>query len=132
MPKLSVLPHGHYARALAEIERAKGMVEDWLRDYAKVGTQKATQIAQWLASSEHGSHGKPISVVEATASGLKIKRLEDDQGLQDLVLAVFHATMITFDSTACVKFVENHLGRGFYQGFQILPGQPQQQAPPSV
>jgi hypothetical protein len=132
VPKLSVLPHGHYAHALAALDRASNLVEQWLSRYAKLPPEKATQIAKWLASSQHGSHGKPISVVEAAASGLKIKCLEEDQGLQDLVLAIFHATMITFESTPCVKFVENHLGRGFYQLFQFPPGQPQQQTPPSV
>src|SRR6267378_2613708 len=29
VPKLSVLPHGHYAHALAAIDRASSLVQDW-------------------------------------------------------------------------------------------------------
>jgi hypothetical protein len=127
VPKLSVLPHGHYAHALAAIERASSLVQNWLERYAKLDGDSAARCAEWLASSEHGSHGKPISFPEAEAHGLKVKPLEADQDLQNLVLAVFHTTMLTFDGTPCIKMVENHEGRGFYQFPQLLVSQQVQQ-----
>ena len=46
--------------------------------------------------------------------GLIIEDLESDQKLQDLVLSVFHATMLTFDSgVGVVKIIQNHLGNMF-------------------
>jgi hypothetical protein len=132
VPKLSVLPHGYYSLARISIERAKALVGDWLERYMRLDQAKANQLAEWLASPEHGSHGKPISITEATAHGLNIKALEENQTLQDLVLAVFHSTMLTFEGTLCLKFVENHLGRGFFQMMPQVPQVPtgQRPAPP--
>jgi hypothetical protein len=133
VPKLSVLPHGYYSLAKISIDRAKGLVGEWLRQHMKLDQDKANQIAEWLASSEHGSHGKPISITEASSHNLNITALEQDQNLQDLVLAVFHSTMLTFEGTSCLKFVENHLGRGFFQMQQPqMTTGPRQAPPPSV
>ena len=128
VPKLSVLQHGYFSVAKTVIERAESLCREWLNSYMKLAPEKATDIAQWLASKEHGSHGKPIAVADAEARGLKISRLEHDQVLQDMVLSVFHCTMLTLERTPCAKFVENHLGKGFFQ--MQLPGIPQIQAQP--
>ena len=58
--------------------------------------------------------------------GLMIKDLEEDQGFQDLVLCVFHATTHTFSGTSVSKIIENHLGRSFIL-FQFV--QPQYSVP---
>src|SRR5258707_1125283 len=78
VPKLSVLPQGHYAQALAAIERARSLVQKWLERYAKLDGDGGARCAEWLASGEHGSHGKPISFPEAEARVLKVKPLEAD------------------------------------------------------
>ena len=39
--------------------------------------------------------------------------MEDDDVLQDLVLSLHHAYMITFDSSAAVKIIENHNGKRY-------------------
>jgi len=127
VPKLSILPHGYYAHALTAVERARSLVGSWLERYAKLDHDRVGGCAEWLASSEHGSHGKPISFPEAEAHGLNVKALEANQDLQNLVLAVFHTTMLTFDGTPCLKIVENHEGRGYYQFPQLLVGQQVQQ-----
>jgi len=48
-----------------------------------------------------------------------VERLEEDQMLQELVLSVFHAIMVTFQVTPCVKIVENQNGKGVYTTLQI-------------
>ena len=58
-------------------------------------------------------HAKALEV------GLKVERLEEDQGLQERVLSVFHATMVTFAVTPCVKLVENHTGRGTFLQVEV-------------
>jgi hypothetical protein len=108
-------------------DRASSLVQSWLERYGKLDREKAARCAEWLASSEHGSHGKPISFPEAEAHGLNVKSLEAEQDLQNLVLAVFHTTMLTFDGTPCAKMVENHEGRGFYLFPQLPVGQQVQQ-----
>src|SRR5260221_9918649 len=97
VPKLSVLPHGHYAHALAAIERASSLVQNWLERYAKLDGHSAARCAEWLASSEPGSPGKPVSFPEAEAHGLKVKPLEADQDLQNLVCRLLLEKKKNFD-----------------------------------
>jgi ATP-dependent protease ClpP protease subunit len=124
-PKLATLwvnrinsyPHGFFKKCEDTIKLAKTMVETWLNAYmfATDHDKKGKEIADWLGSaSEHLTHGKPIDITAASAKGLKITQLEDDQKLQDIVLSIFHATMVTFDVTPCVKLIENHNGNGWF------------------
>jgi membrane-bound ClpP family serine protease len=70
------------------------------------------------------THGRHIGLEEAkTIFGDHIVELESDQKLQDLVLTVHHASIITLQATACYKMIENHEGRAFMQvvKMQIVP-----------
>ncbi len=124
-PKLATLwvnrinsyPHGFFKKCEDTIRLAKTMVETWLDSYMFKNDQieNGKTIAEWLGSaSEHLTHGKPIDIKAAKDKGLKITLLEDDPKLQDLVLSIFHATMVTFDVTQCVKMIENHNGKGWF------------------
>jgi len=70
------------------------------------------------------------------AQGLKVQHLEANQDEQDAFLSVFHAYMHTFNITAAVKIIENHLGKAFLklravQGPSMIPGAaPGQPQPP--
>lgn len=69
------------------------------------------------------THGRPIRVEELeNVEGLRIRRLETDDGLQDDVLTIYHALDITFGGPA-VKIVENHLGNRKVRAVQsvVLP-----------
>ena len=56
-------------------------------------------------------HDKHISIDEAQHIGLKIKSLERMPALQEAVLSVHHAYMLTFSNNAKVaKIIENHNG----------------------
>jgi hypothetical protein len=124
VPRLNLLPHGFISIAETTIKRSKELVEKWLIDFMKRSPEKAAEIASWLASYEHRSHGKPIDCDTARSKGLEIIALEDDQKLQDAVLSVYHATMITFEVTPCVKIVENQLGKGSYTIMHQQAGKP--------
>lgn len=124
-PKLATLwvsrinsyPHGFFKKCEDTIKLGKKMVESWLTDYMFKGetTRAPSDIAEWLGSaSEHLTHGKPIDINSARAHKLKVSALEDDPELQDLVLSVFHSTMLTFDVSSCVKIIENQNGKGWY------------------
>ncbi|KKM06474.1 hypothetical protein LCGC14_1743650 [marine sediment metagenome] len=113
-----------YAPALLiECENAIGLskelVRKWLKTYMfKEKGDEAEKIAAEISSrlSDHNlykSHGRHIGIKEAKDFGLEIKELEEDQTLQDLVLSIFHATTHSFDATAAVKIIENHLGNAF-------------------
>ena len=72
------------------------------------------------SSAEHKTHGRPISAALARGQGLKIVPLEDDQLLQDKMLSVYHAVMLTFEKTNCVKIIESHEGKGFYVALHAM------------
>ncbi len=92
------------------------MVADWLHKYMKLDKPKAERVAEVLAdANRHKIHNRPLDFNKLQSLNLTVKRLEEDQDLQDAVLSVFHATTVTFESTPCIKIVENHLGKGVYQ-----------------
>ena len=117
--KLKDYPPGIIQIANDTVNLAKEKVSYWLQKYMFAreadAASKAKTIAEWLGDAHlHKTHGHPISFDEASQHGLIVKRLEDDAELQDLVLSVYHATMVTFEVTGCIRFVENHLGKGLF------------------
>lgn len=56
------------------------------------------------------SHARHLSAARCEEIGLKVLRLEDNQELQEAVLSVHHACMLTFSATHAVKMIENHMG----------------------
>jgi len=75
---------------------------------------KATQIAKWFGSADSydrfRTHARPIRYPELQGLGLRIRRLEDDDDLQDAVLSILHVNEITFNGPAA-KIIENHDNR---------------------
>ena len=64
---------------------------------------------------ENKEHGKHIHAEELREIGLPITDLEDDQGLQDLVLNIHHCYILTLQNTNSYKAIENHLGVGMFK-----------------
>ena len=106
---------------------ANEMVEQWLlsgmlsnlaaKDKAKAQSQ-AKKIIEHLA--DHAltkSHGRHISAKDCTDIGLTVEMLEEKgkEKLQDAVLSVHHACMLTLMETNALKIIENHTGVGFLQ-----------------
>jgi len=102
------------------IEHAADIVNMWLitgmfKDDADA-TTKAQQIV--TALNDHAgtkTHERHLHIEDAVGFGLKVMRLEDDQGLQDLVLTVHHSYMHTFANTQAGKIIENHCGAAIVQ-----------------
>lgn len=59
------------------------------------------------------SHARHLSIERCREMGLKVSALEKDDRLQDAVLSLHHACMLTFSATRAFKIVENHLGIAF-------------------
>lgn len=115
--RINQYPHGFFRKCQELIELSESMVGDWLHKYmfASAKNNKSKKIAEWLAKAGiHKSHGRPLGFDLVKSKGLKVIRLEDDQDLQELVLSIFHSTMITFDTTHCVKLIENQNGAGWF------------------
>lgn len=123
LERIKNLPFGILTMCEVTNKLSKEKAISWLTSFMFKGEleaeDKSKAIAEWLGSFQnHNTHGHPISIVEAQKHGLKVKALEDDSKLQDLVLSVFHAAMITFAMTSCIKMVENQNGLGRYLGFR--------------
>ena len=123
IPKLTTWPAGILDICEKHIKLAKEKVALWLKSYMFAGTENAEEIssniAEWLGNDvNHLTHGHPISIKEAEEHGLKVIALEMDQELQDKVLSVFHASIVTMEMTSCVKIIENHLGVGVFTQVQ--------------
>jgi ATP-dependent protease ClpP protease subunit len=55
-------------------------------------------------------HSRHFDIDWCKEIGLKIIDMEENQDLQDLILSIHHATMITFSLTNSYKIIENHRG----------------------
>lgn len=100
------------------INMSQNLIKDWLRRFMFNNDATMEPLINSIASylSDHDnfkSHGRHISREKAQKIGLKIKKLEEDQNFQDLVLSVFHATTHTFTATPAMKIIENQNGKAF-------------------
>lgn len=76
-----------------------------------VAPEKARRVVDFLNEHENTKiHARHIDLEKAVSCGLKIKRLEDDNELQDAVLTVHHCYMHTFANSQAVKITENQMG----------------------
>lgn len=112
--KLQQYPAAFMKSCQDAIDLSENLVKDWLSDCMLKGekTDKINQVANFLNSHDKSkNHGRHFDYKICQEIGLKIKLLEDNQQLQDAVLSVHHATMLTFDRSECVKIIENHNGQ---------------------
>jgi hypothetical protein len=66
------------------------------------------------------SHARHLSASKCKDIGLNIERLEDNQDVQDAVLAVHYACIHTLSGTLTSKIIENHNGIAFVQHIQVI------------
>lgn len=118
------------------LELAQDLAAEWLERWmfqgATDGAASARRIAEELADhTKFKSHGRPVHRDAASAMGLKIIALEDDQTLQDLVLSVYHAVTHVMAATGTAKVIENHVGAAYVRVVQqmMAPVQVIQQPP---
>jgi ATP-dependent protease ClpP protease subunit len=113
---------------IGECQKAITWSEQLLRDWLKTGMfqgeadpdEKISGIAREL--TDHAltlSHSRHLSAEKCLAMGLNVEMLESDQQLQDAVLSVHHACMLTLSQTAAMKLIENQQGIAFIQQIQV-------------
>ena len=100
------------------IDWSNEMTVEWLKTGMFAGdadaAEKATRIVKELA--DHAvtkSHARHLHIERCREIGLKIVALEEDQELQEKVLSVHHACMLTLSATGAYKIIENHRGVAF-------------------
>ena len=75
---------------------------------------KAAKIVEALSDVDtHKAHERHIPPTTCLDMGLNVTMLEADPILQEFVLTVHHAFMITLANTGAFKIIENQLGRAF-------------------
>lgn len=113
--KLQQYPAAFMKTALDAIELSGKLVEEWLGS-CMFDKDNDKEIIKNIVESlnEHDNsknHGRHLNVKFCKDIGLKIVALESDSELQDLVLSVHHAYMLTLDSSPAVKIIENQNGK---------------------
>ncbi|MGG1595582.1 SDH family Clp fold serine proteinase [Terribacillus saccharophilus] len=97
------------------IDLSMQMVKTWLMDNMLSNnvdpSSDADKILSYLGSyTDTKSHGRHIPKDVARNLGLKITDLESDKELQDLVLSIHHATILTLGASTALKIIENQEG----------------------
>lgn len=102
------------------IQMSTEVVTDWLSTGMFEGDSDAgIKVDRIVASlnnhSDTKTHERHFHIEDAIKLGLKVKALEEDQNLQDLILTVHHAYMHTLANSQAIKVIENHLGNAVIQ-----------------
>ena len=112
--KLQQYPAAFMKSAIDAINLSSELVENWLGSCMFNKTTDSTIIRKIVDSlNEHDSskvHNRHFSADVCKSFGLKIIMMESDNKLQDAILSVHHAYMITLSSTPSVKIIENQEG----------------------
>lgn len=104
------------------IDLSKKMVTDWLTSGMFLNdpdvTTKVNSIVEELTDHTRTlSHSRHLSSKTCSDIGLKITKIETNQKLQDAILSVHHAFMLTLDQTPAVKIIENQQGKAYIQTY---------------
>lgn len=106
---------------------AKELVREWLQKYMFAGQDDpealAISAAEYFADYEQRkSHSLGIDRDQAKSVNITVDDLESDAALQDAVLSVHHAAMLTMQG-APFKLIENHVGRTYVKFVQMPTAQ---------
>jgi len=116
----SKIPAGFITKCQQAIDLSEKLALEWLQTGMFKDDANAVKKAQKIVDSLNNNkdtkmHDRHIMASQAKKMGLKVKMLEDDQTLQDLVLTVHHACMHTFSlAKGLQKIVENQNGIGMF------------------
>ena len=108
------------------IEWTKTFVTDQLKSVMFEGDPdaetKANKIVDALSDTDqHKAHERHLPAAKCIELGLRVKMLEEDGVLQDLVLTIHHCYMQTLMNSAAFKIIENHLGTAFVKNQTAAP-----------
>lgn len=114
--RVSMYPMGYetYCRqALAQARHIgeKALETGMFAGKADGGEQARAVVNHFMATEVNLTHGRHIHRETCQESGLAVDEIEADQALQDAIMTVHHANMISFHVSNSVKTVENSEGR---------------------
>lgn len=94
---------------------SRGMVGGWLLDNMLAGVDDASdrveKILDLLCDHETSAmHNRHFSHADLENAGMKISLMEEDNELQDRILTLHHAFMVTFQRSSASKIIESSTG----------------------
>lgn len=99
------------------VKWSKALARKWLKA-ANSSIDIDKVLETFLNHKDTFSHNRHISCSDCQNAGLvTVKRLEDNQSLQEAVLSLHHCYMILFDKFTISKIVENQNGNSFMQTY---------------
>lgn len=113
--QLKKYPAAFFYSVMDAIKLSSELVDNWLQEYmfyniSKTEAKKKTKQILSKLNANNKSHSRHFSVDFCKEIGLNIMELESDQELQEAILSVHHAFIITIDGTNTSKIIENNLG----------------------
>jgi len=119
-PIIAKYPPTFIGDCVKAVTWSRSLVKSWLESGMFAGGGlKDTDFERILEGLENHAltlaHDRHLSAADCRRLGLKILSLEENPALQDAVLSLHHACMVTFMGTAAVKIIENHSGTAFIQ-----------------
>ncbi len=114
--KLQQYPAAFMKTAIDAIDLSGTLVREWL--LTCMFNDKEEYIVDEIVKrlNEHNdskTHGRHYNIDFCKDIGLRIDSMEDDNSLQDAILSVHHAFMITMTGTDVSKIIENQNGKAF-------------------
>ena len=111
--RLRQYPAAFLKNAWDAIQLSTELATTWLSSnmFKEDASQVNSIVSQLNNHEDTKVHDRHFNIDKCKEIGLNINPMEKDNVLQDKILSVHHAFMISFDSTACVKIVENNIGK---------------------
>jgi hypothetical protein len=109
------------------------MVKRWLCEGMLKGEANADETAEAIVQGlgSHAltkNHARHIHTDRLLELGIKVKFIEEDQGLQDAILSLHHCCINALSHTPVVKIIENQNGVGLSLAVQVMNQTPNQSA----
>lgn len=114
--QLKKYPAAFFYTVLDSIRLSSVLVTEWLGDCMFAdetnGANKKRKISKIVnkLNANNKSHSRHFTYEFCKNLGLKVSLLEENQELQEAVLSVHHAFIITLDATNATKIIENQCG----------------------
>ena len=112
--KLQQYPAAFMKTAIDAIELSSKLAKEWLSSCMFEGDQSGVVdkiVAQLNEHDNSKNHGRHFSIDFCKKIGLKIVSMEEDEELQDAILTVHHAYMLSISGSDAVKIIENQNGK---------------------
>lgn len=111
-------PPAFFYTVIDAINLSSVLAGEWLSEYmfselSKGEAKKKTNGILSKLNNNNKSHARHFSIDDCLSMGLSIEKLEDNQELQEAVLSVHHAYIITIDNSPTTKIIENQAGKRY-------------------